>query len=119
MTDKVLHSYGANRAQGRRAVPGQLEFTRRRVWFTPHRADPRREWTAELREIRSVDKAPRTYGPFNGGLRQRLRLTMADGSSEIFVVLGLDQAIADIQPLVAARRTMPAPDPDGEPDPRR
>ena len=103
MTDKVLHSYGANHVRGWRAVGGQLEFTRTRVRFTPHRADPGREWSAELRDIQAVGKSPRTYGLFNGGLRARLRLTLADGSSELFVVLKLDQVIADVEPLVAGR----------------
>jgi hypothetical protein len=104
MSDKVLHSYGANRARGWRAVGGQLEFTRSRARFTPHRANPKQEWATELRNIRAVEKAPRSYGPFNGGLRERLRLTLADGSSEIFVVLKLDNVIAEIEPLVAGRR---------------
>jgi hypothetical protein len=104
MSDKVLHSYGANRALGWRTVGGQLEFTRSRVRFTPHRANPGQVWATELRTVRAVEKSPRTYGIFNGGLRERLRLTMADGSSEIFVVLKLDQVIAEVEPLVAAGR---------------
>ncbi|MGN6379717.1 MAG: hypothetical protein ACTHNU_12250 [Gaiellales bacterium] len=102
MSDKVLHSYGANRAKGWRAIGGQLEFTSREATFTPHRGNPKHLWAARLRDITAVEKSPRTYGLFNGGLRERLRLTLADGSSEVFVVLGLDEVISDVEPLVKA-----------------
>lgn len=97
----------ANRTQGRRAVGGHLVGTTGHAQFTPHRFDADRggeEWGAELREIETVGKMPRTWNRYDGGLRVRLELTMRDGHSELFVVPKVDRVIAQIGPLVEAAR---------------
>lgn len=103
------HSYPANRAVRRRVVGGELVITGREVRFTPHRYHKTGEWIADLDEISGIDKAPRTFGLFNGGLRHRLRLTFPDGGSELFVVNDLDQVIAELTPLVEAARSRARP----------
>ncbi len=101
-------TYPANRAAGRRVVAGELAITGREIRFTPHRYHKSGEWIADLDEIRGIDKAPLTFGPFNGGLRHRLRLTFEDGQRELFVVNDLDQVIAEITPLADAVRSRPS-----------
>lgn len=94
----------ANRALGRRVVAGELVVTGRELRFTPHRYHKSGEWIAELHEIRDIDRAPRTFGLFNGGLRPRLRLGFEGGETELFVVNDLDDVIADLQSRVDAAR---------------
>lgn len=103
MAEQLL--YPANRAVGRRVVGGELVVTGREVRFTPHRYHKTGEWIADLDEISRIDKAPLTFGLFNGGLRHRLRLVFEDGSSELFVVNDLEQVIAELTPLVDAARS--------------
>jgi hypothetical protein len=78
-------------------VGGHLVGTTGHAQFTPHRFDADRggeEWGAELREIETVGKMPRTWNRYDGGLRVRLELTMRDGHSELFVVPKVDRVIA-------------------------
>lgn len=90
--------------QGGRAVGGHLSVAERRIAFTPHgfdRATGGQGFDHSLNEIGSVDIAPRTFHPFDGGLSKRLRLNMRDGSEALFVVrraAGLrDQIIRSVE----------------------
>jgi len=94
----------ANRALGPRVVAGEIVVTNRELRFTPHRYHKSGEWVAELHEIRGIDRSPRTFGLFNGGLRPRLRLRFEGGETELFVVNDLDDVIADLRPRVDAAR---------------
>lgn len=47
---------------------------------------------------------PRSYNPFTGSLRPRLRLAMEDGSVEIFLVNDLASAIGDVTRAVERKR---------------
>lgn len=81
----------ANMTQGRRAVGGRLAIDGGRIGFTPHGVDAStggRSFDRPLSELVSIDVAPRTMHPFNGGLRKRLRLRLNDGLEALFVVTG-------------------------------
>ncbi len=81
----------ANRTQGGRAVGGRLYLTSRRICFSAHRLDRLfggQDWESARDQITWVGLEPSSLdsGPFSGGLRTRLRLDVADGDVELFVV---------------------------------
>jgi hypothetical protein len=82
-------SWGANMTQGSRAVGGRLVVDDRRISFAPHgldRSTGGKPFDRPLTELVSIDVAPRTFNPFDGGLRKRLRLRLIDGADALFVV---------------------------------
>ncbi|RMI31374.1 hypothetical protein [Nocardia stercoris] len=90
----------ANRTQGNRAVGGRLYLTGARVLFEPSHVDALtggQSWSAPLEWVASVGSQLPTGGAFDGGLRTRLRIQLRDGTVELFVVNGLDDAIAVLQ----------------------
>lgn len=80
----------ANRTQGGRARGGRLGLTNRRLVFEPHPVERgltrASSLTLRLPEIGAADVAPRSWQLFSGGLRRRLRIQLAGGSQELFVV---------------------------------
>jgi hypothetical protein len=98
----------ANRTQSAfRAVGGRLVLEDDRLEFRPHgfdRALAGKGWSVPLARIRSVDKKPRGMNPFNGALRERLRVEAEDGSVELFVVSELDSVRDRIAGAVAGAR---------------
>ncbi len=90
MTDDSW-SVRANMTQGWRAVGGRLAVGDGRVSFAPHgldRSTGGKSFDRQLIDLVAIDLAPRTLHPFNGGLRQRLRLRLSDGAEALFVVTG-------------------------------
>lgn len=84
-------SVKANMTQGWRAVGGKLAVDDGRIGFAPHAFDGSTGgelFDRPLADLDSVDLAPRTLHPFNGGLRKRLRLRLSDGTEALFVVMG-------------------------------
>lgn len=87
----VAH-HPANRAQGKRAVGGGLHFTTHHVFFRPNFVDAHlggEAWSAPLTELAGAGVEPARYALtelFSGGLRERLRVDLRDGRSELFVV---------------------------------
>jgi hypothetical protein len=98
----------ANRTQSTfRAVGGQLVLEDGRLEFRPHgfdRALAGKGWSVPLGAIRAVGTEPRGMNPFNGALRQRLRVEADDGSVELFVVNELDAVRERIESAVAGAR---------------
>jgi hypothetical protein len=107
MVDTSNWSCRANRTQNTfRAVGGKLVLEDDRLEFHPHgfdRALAGKGWSVPLAAIRSVGKAPRGLNPFNGALRERLRVEAEDGSVELFVVNDLDAVEERIEAAVLAR----------------
>jgi hypothetical protein len=101
-------SWRANRTQSRfRAVGGQLALEEDRLEFRPHGFDKAlagKEWSVPLTSIRSVRTEPRGMNPFNGALRERLRVEADDGSVALFVVNELDAVRDRIEGAVAGAR---------------
>jgi hypothetical protein len=59
-----------------------------------------------LVEIVEVGVEPRSGNLFDGGLRSRLRVVLADGQRHLFVVNGVRKVVAELQGAVdAARRS--------------
>jgi hypothetical protein len=96
----------ANRTQGWRAVGGHLTCGPSVVHFEPHgldRATGGASWVRPIEEVVDVGVAPafRTGGlPFGGGIRARLRVVLADGTEELFVVGKASQVRDQIAALV-------------------
>ena len=68
--------------------------------FEPNRVDAitgGRNWQAPLGHIAGVSRESPDGNAFSGGLRARLRLDLADGSVELFVVNHLDDVIRTIR----------------------
>jgi len=79
----------ANMAQYGRAVGGKLVVGGGQITFSANRLDRAtggddHAWDA--RGLAAVDRAPRTWHPFDGGVRRRLRLRFVDGREALFVV---------------------------------
>ena len=95
--ETVRWKRAANRTQSYwRAVGGFLFLTASRLLFEPNRVDAvtgGESWSAPLASIRSVGIEPRDGNPLSGGLRDRLRLDLADGDTELFVVNHVDDVV--------------------------
>ena len=102
--ETVLWKRAANRTQSdRRAVGGRLFLTTSRLLFEPNRLDAvtgGENWSAPLASIRSVGIEPRDGNRLSGGLRARLRLDLADGDTELFVVNHVDDVVNVIKKAV-------------------
>jgi hypothetical protein len=100
-SEAVTWQHLASRAQSeRRDVGGRLYLTTTRLLFEPSRLDALtggRRWTAPLDSIRSVSVKSWREVVFNRSKRDLLRLDLADGSLELFWILGLDDAVRVIQ----------------------
>jgi hypothetical protein len=96
-SETVLWSRTANRTQSeRRAIGGRLFLTQSRLIFEPSRFDGAfggDRWWAPLSSIRKVGSQLPDGRATAGGLRTRLRLDLADGAVELFVVNRLDDVI--------------------------
>lgn len=91
----------ANRQQRRRAVGGRLLLTSERLIFTSNRLDRLTggsDWSVDRDDVTAVDVAAPTLenGPFSGGLRSRLRLTLIGGTEELFVVRSPDRCATEL-----------------------
>jgi hypothetical protein len=108
--EEVAWSSAANRFQGSRGIGGKLFLTDRRLLFNPHRIDGMtggKTWQAELAEVQSVTKEPKGSGKAGragGGLRDRLKLELEDGSEELFVINKLDEVIDRLGSATAGTR---------------
>lgn len=98
----------ANRSQSnKRAVGGCLHLTPSRLIFEPTHLDSLtggRSWSTPLTTISTIGIEPRTGQVFNGGMRDRLRLDLTDGSVEFFVLNNLDEALPVLRDAVASTR---------------
>lgn len=113
--EPVLWQHLANRTQSaNRAVGGRLYLTPHRLLFEANRVDAAtggRPWSVPLDHIRSVGRQPRDGNRLNGGLRDRLKLDLADESVELFVVNRLDTAVRVIQEAVSQSAGQPSEPP--------
>jgi len=94
--ERIRWQTAANRAQGGRSVGGRIFLTNQRLVFEPNRIDSitgGRQWAVPLSAIHEVGFQTRDRNLFSGGLRNRLRLTCADGDDELIVVNHLDDVI--------------------------
>jgi hypothetical protein len=89
-----------NHTEGGTARGGMLTVDAGRFTFTPHRMDRALGGASidvPLTEIAEVGAEPRTWRPFDGGMRTRLRVVLADGERHLFVLNGLQEVIAHLQ----------------------
>ena len=97
-SDDGVERISANHERGWRTVGGWLVVSSDSMTFRPHwleRAFRSKEWTRALHEIRSVEVAPVALRQAHvGGLRRRLRVVLADGTTEHFVVTHPDDVAA-------------------------
>ena len=103
-SETVVWKQNANRTQsGARAAGGRLYLTGTRLLFEPNRLDAisgGQRWSASLDQIRGADSQSPDGRPFSGGMRTRLRLALADGTAELFVVNKLSDVIKTIQEAI-------------------
>jgi hypothetical protein len=96
--EEVVWSQGANRIQpSGRAVGGKLFLTDRRLIFCPHWVDGAtggKTWDTPLAEVAAVGTAPKEGK--GGGLRDRLRIELADGEEQRFVVNRLADVVSTL-----------------------
>ncbi|PWK13352.1 hypothetical protein [Tumebacillus permanentifrigoris] len=96
--EQALWSGLANRTQNAfRSVGGKLFLTSRKLSFVAHQFDTNfwgTNWSVEIHEIKAIGLQPIDLKDlFGGGLRKRLRVELADGSVEYFVVNQLDKVL--------------------------
>ncbi|MBM7368737.1 hypothetical protein [Gordonia hydrophobica] len=99
MTDeKPLATWRAARSMGKVAVPGELQVTKTHVVFEPKSARTSgARFSVALTFVAGVGPAPGTGRFFSGGKRERLCITLGDGSEWLFVIAELEAAIAQIR----------------------
>ncbi len=81
------------------AVPGELQLTKTHVVFEPKskRAHGVR-FSVSLKFVAGVGRAPGTGKLLSGGKRDRLCITLGDGSEWLFVVADLQNVIDTVRP---------------------
>ena len=87
-------------AQGRTTKGGRLIVTNQRVLFRPRRFDRlfgAHDLTVSRAAVAAIEIAPRTRGPFDGGLRRRLAIRLRDGTEHLFVVNRVFQLAASLR----------------------
>lgn len=91
----------ANRTQNSwRAVGGRLFVTDKRILFKPHLFDyifAGKKWYANLEDIKSIGMQEKGGDIFGGGLRNRLKIILKDGTEELFVVNSLDEVLEKLK----------------------
>ncbi len=106
----VAH-FPANRTQGKRAVGGGLHLTTARLLFSPNAIDARlggKPWACTRDQVASIGVEPGRFAfreLFSGGLRPRVRIDLAGGGCELFVVARADERAAELRELL----DVPAP----------
>ncbi len=104
--ERSIAHHAANRAQGKRAVGGGLHVTTQRLLFCPNLIDARmggKSWECRLPEIASVGLQPRRLALtelFSGGLSNRLRIDLRNGSHELFVIGAIEKRIAELRTVL-------------------
>lgn len=96
--ERPLARWKAARSMDRIAVPGELQVTETHVVFEPRgrRAQGAR-FSVALTFVAGAGSAPGTGKVLSGGKRERLCLTLGDGSEWLFVVPELDAAVEQIR----------------------
>lgn len=93
--EQVLWSQGANRIQpSGRAVGGKLFLTDRRLVFCPHWVDGAtggKTWEVSLATVAAVGTAEKR------GRRERLRIELADGDEQLFVVNRVAEVVSRLE----------------------
>ncbi|GEE00649.1 hypothetical protein nbrc107696_10950 [Gordonia spumicola] len=99
--DKPLATWTAARSMDRIAVPGQLQLTKTHIVFEPKgkRAQGAR-FSVAHKFVAGVGTAPGTGRLLSGGKRERLCLTLGDGSEWLFVIADLESAAARIREVL-------------------
>jgi hypothetical protein len=93
----------ANHTEGRIARGGMLAVAGERLTFTPHRLERSLDAAAldvPLTDVVEVGAEPRSWRPFDGGMRTRLRVVLASGERHLFVVNGLEELIHRLRAAV-------------------
>jgi hypothetical protein len=110
--EQVVWSKLANRTQSaNRAVGGKLFLTDRRLVFCPHWIDAMfagRTWDVPLSAITRASVAPKGGGGLGGGMRDRLRIELAEGGEQLFVINALAEVVERVNQAVGP--ASPAPD---------
>jgi TIR domain len=97
--------HAASQIQGARGtVGGSLYLTATQLLFEPNRFESAiggQQWSTPLGTIRSVGIQLPGGNVLKGGLRDRLRIDLADGSFELFVVDQINEVIRVINQAIA------------------
>jgi hypothetical protein len=103
--ETLIWRHSASQIQGARGtVGGSLYLTATRLLFRPNRFEAAiggQQWSIPLRTIRSVSIQPHGGNVLKGGLRDRLRIDLTDGSAELFVVDQINEVIRRINQIIA------------------
>ncbi len=86
------------------ATGGRLYLTNYRVLFCPHAFDAalnRPYWWAPFAAITEVGREKKSLRNFTGGVRDRLKISLNDGATELFVINKLNDVIDEIQATMA------------------
>ena len=97
----------ANHTEGELTRGGHLAVDGTRLTFTPHALDVGLGAVmvdVPLAKIVEVGVEPRSWNPFDGGLRRRLRVVVADGQRHLFVVNGVKGVLAELRGAIDAVR---------------
>ena len=76
----------------------------RRLAFIPNAFEGllgAKPWLADVDRIVGISREPKGGSVLVGGTRERLRLHLADGEIQVFLVRGLDRVEADLRKLIS------------------
>jgi len=106
--ERLIKQFNANRSISDRTIGGTLTVTSEGIEFSPNKVDEslgEHVVSTPFEDILNVGVEEKFSGGFRetvfgGGLRDRLRIEMKDGTKELFVVNNLDELVAELEILV-------------------
>lgn len=102
--EKCEWIHGALRTVGPTSQAGKLCVTDRRLLFVPNgygNLKKRPGWSIDRTSVSDVSVADRTWQPYNGGMRRRLRIRSAEGNEELFGVNKVDAVLEELRTHLA------------------
>jgi hypothetical protein len=87
---------------GRSTIGGRLYLTDRTLIWQPSRLNSRTQRAGgqrayQLQSVVRVEKVDRTGTLYDGGLNPRIGITLSDGSSAMFLVRRIEQAVQGVR----------------------
>lgn len=107
MDERSIKEVNANRSLGDRTLGGTLTITSEAIEFTPNKVDGsqgKHVVNISFDDIVDVGVEEKFSGGFRetvfgGGLRDRLRIEMEDGTEELFVLNNLGEVVSELEIL--------------------
>jgi hypothetical protein len=106
--ERILWQSPASLTSVRPMVGGTLYVTNNRVMLVPNRLNywrgTRKPRAWPRTQIQSIGVQDRDFTPYTGGMHNRMQITLTTGEQLLFVVRHPDEAVGELQSMLAGRQ---------------